>query len=65
MVQEKADCTLTFAPGEIVEVTKKYFVIACGEDALLVRELQPEGKKAMDAASYLNGNKLQAGMMVG
>lgn len=65
MAQEKAGQELTFAPGEILEVTKKYFVIACGEDALLVRELQPEGKKAMDAASYLNGNKLKAGMKAG
>lgn len=64
-VQEKAGQALTFAPGEILEVTKKYFVIACGEDALLIRVLQPEGKKAMDAASYLNGNKLEAGMKVG
>lgn len=64
-VQNAASSVLTFLPGEIVEVTKKFFVIACGEDALLVRELQPEGKKAMDAASYLNGNKLQAGMIVG
>lgn len=65
LVQEKAQKTLNFAPGEILEVTKKYFVIACGIDALLIRELQPEGKKAMDAASYLNGNKLEAGMKVG
>lgn len=53
------------APGEIIEVTKKYFVIACGEDALIIRSLKPEGKKVMDAAAYLNGNKLEAGMTVG
>lgn len=63
--QSKSELNLTFAPGQLVEVAKKYFVIACGEDALLVRNLQPEGKKPMDAASYLNGNKLTPGMMVG
>ena len=52
-------------PGEILEVTKKYFTVACGEGALRIRKLQPEGKKPMDAAAFLNGNKLEAGMKVG
>lgn len=64
-MQEKSEQTLTFAPGEIVEVSKKYFVIACGEGALRVRMLQPEGKKAMDTAAYLNGNPLKPGMRAG
>ncbi len=53
------------APGEIIEVTKKSFTIACGQGALRIKSLQPEGKKAMDAAAYLNGNKLTAGMIAG
>lgn len=65
MAQEKAACTLTFAPGELVEVTKRYFVIACGKDALKIRNLQPEGKKAMDTAAYLNGKSLNPGMYAG
>lgn len=52
-------------PGEIVEVTKKTFTIACGKDGLIIKNLQPEGKKPMDTASYLNGNKLAVGMIVG
>ena len=40
-LQEKSEQILAFAPGEIVEVAKKYFVIACGEGALRVRNLQP------------------------
>lgn len=52
-------------PGEIIELTRKTFTIACGKDALVVKELKPEGKKQMDAAAYLNGNKLAVGMMVG
>ncbi len=51
-------------PGEIVEVTKKTFTIACGKDALIIKSLQPEGKKQMDTVAYLNGNKLTVGMMV-
>ena len=64
-LQEKSEQTLTFAPGEIVEVAKKYFVIVCGEGALRVRNLQPEGKKAMDTSAYLNGNPLKPGMRAG
>ena len=62
--QGKVEQTLTFAPGEIVEVAKKYFVIACGTDALQIQNLQPEGKKPMDTVAYLNGNPLKAGMAV-
>lgn len=54
----------TFAPGQITEVTKKSFTIACAEGALLIRKLQPEGKKVMDAAAFLAGNKLAAGQSV-
>lgn len=49
-------------PGEIIEVGKKNFVVACGKGALRIRMVQPEGKKMMDAASFLNGNKLTVGM---
>ena len=49
-------------PGEVIEVTKKSFTVACGEGSLVIRSLQPEGKGRMDAAAYLNGNKLTVGM---
>lgn len=49
-------------PGEIIEVTKKTFTVACGKDALVIRNLQPEGKKPMDTVAFLNGNKLEVGM---
>lgn len=60
----KAIDSKDYMPGEIIEVTKKTFTIACGEDALIIRSLQPEGKKQMDTVAYLNGNKLSVGMMV-
>ena len=36
-------------------------VIACGEGALSVTSLQPEGKGRMDAAAYLRGRRLAVG----
>lgn len=52
-------------PGEIIEVTKKYFVVACGTDALVIKRLQPEGKKLMDTAAFLAGNRLVVGEKIG
>lgn len=50
-----------FIPGQVVSVNKKEFVVKCGENALAVRELQLEGKKRMDTASFLLGTKVEVG----
>lgn len=52
-------------PGEITEVTKQGFTISCGEGELTVTELQLQGKKRMDAASFLRGYHLETGMKLG
>ena len=35
--------------------------VACGEGALSILALQPEGKGKMDAAAYLRGRRLAVG----
>lgn len=57
-------CEDKYTPGEIIEVTKKSFTVACGRDALVIRKLQPEGKKPMDTAAFLAGNKLEIGQRI-
>lgn len=52
-------------PGEIIEVAKDYVVVACGEKALQINELQLEGKKRMDTKSFLLGNQWKTGMKLG
>lgn len=47
--------------GEITEITKDCFVVKTGEGALAVKELQLEGKKRMDAGSFLRGYPLKKG----
>jgi len=42
-------------PGEILEYEGKTICIACGEGTLQILELQLEGKKPMDSASFLRG----------
>lgn len=49
-------------PGTVVALKKREgFVVAAGEGALLVREVQPPGKGRMDAQSYINGGGAQVG----
>jgi methionyl-tRNA formyltransferase len=46
------------APGTIVRADAKGIVVACGEGALLVRELQRASGKRMSAAAFLAGHPL-------
>ncbi len=50
-----------FAPGTVAAVTEDAILIQTGDGLLAVRELQPEGKKRMEAAAFLRGYPLQAG----
>ncbi len=43
------------APGLVQIVDKKMF-IGCGQGAIEILEIQPEGKKAMTASAFANGN---------
>lgn len=44
--------------GSVISATEKGIEIACGEGSVLITTIQPEGKRAMSAASFLAGNKL-------
>ena len=48
--------------GEILSV--KPLVIACGEGAIELSELQPEGKKKMTAEAFAAGHKLKTGELL-
>ncbi len=50
-----------YEPGTVSGVNKKSFTVQTGKGQLQFLEVQPEGKKRMDAASFLNGNRLQIG----
>lgn len=51
-------------PGTILEVTKDCFDIQTGDGILVVKEVQLEGKKRMDTASFLRGYPLLKGMLL-
>jgi methionyl-tRNA formyltransferase len=47
--------------GEILSADKSGIVVACGQDALRILELQREGGRRMNAAEFLSGHPLKAG----
>lgn len=49
------------APGQVVQVTKDSIVVQTGQGLLKILELQLEGKKRMDTASFLRGYTLKEG----
>ncbi len=51
-------------PGEVVDITKKGFVVKCGDGALTITELQATGKKRMPADAYLRGHAMNKGVLL-
>ncbi len=49
----------TGEPGQVIEVNKNSFTVACGQDSLEIKELQLEGKKRMAAGDFLRGYSLE------
>lgn len=47
-------------PGELVDKA-----VVCGSGALVLEQLQPEGKAPMDARAFLNGARIDAGTRLG
>ena len=45
--------------GEIVDLTKDSIIVKTGKGCLAIKELQLEGKKRMDSASFLRGCKIE------
>lgn len=48
-------------PGTVLEAGKRGLLVACGQGALRILELQPDGKKRMPAADYLLGHPRKVG----
>lgn len=62
----EADSDKVYRPGQICQILPKMgFVVTCGTGYLLIKELQLEGKKRMDAPSFLRGYQLHEGTQLG
>jgi methionyl-tRNA formyltransferase len=53
-----ADAGKLGEPGEILSADVHGIVVACGKGAIVIEELQPEGKKRMDAKAFVTGHPL-------
>ena len=53
------------APGELLAVSEAGIVVACGDGALCLNELQRAGGKRLPARVFLLGNPLVPGMVLG
>ena len=51
--------------GTVLAVDKNGIVVACGDGALAIAELQTAGSKKMDVASFIAGHPLQIGLKLG
>lgn len=52
-------------PGTVVEVTKNSIKVQTGQDLLVLKQIQLEGKKRMDVAAFLLGYKVETGAVLG
>lgn len=60
VIQEETNA----APGTIVGSGKEGIRVACGEDVLLLTEVQLEGKKRMEAEAFLRGCPVEKGWVL-
>ncbi|NLJ96410.1 MAG: methionyl-tRNA formyltransferase [Clostridiales bacterium] len=62
---EVVECSLEAKPGEVIDVNKDYFTVMTGKDALIIRELQLEGKKRLSCDAFLRGYPIEKGIVLG
>ena len=55
---------LSHSTGEIIRVQPDGIVVATGDGALKVTEIQAEGRKRMPVAEYLRGHKVEGGAIL-
>ncbi|MCX7695565.1 MAG: methionyl-tRNA formyltransferase [Caloramator sp.] len=50
--------------GKIVDVSKDGVKVTCREGIIVLKEVQKQGSKRMDIATFLNGNNLEVGKLL-
>lgn len=51
-------------PGTVLQADKRGILVACGTNTLLIKEIQPEGKRRMAVESFLCGHPINAGTLL-
>lgn len=64
-VAEVEEGDSTAEPGTIIEIRKDGIVVVTGDNLLVIKELQLEGKKRMSADAFLRGYSMEPGKRLG
>ncbi|WP_051453554.1 methionyl-tRNA formyltransferase [Hippea sp. KM1] len=51
-------------PAQVIKVSKKELIIGCRENAISIKTIQPQSKKAMPIEAFLAGYKLNVGQVI-
>lgn len=62
---EVEDCNTIIEPGEVIEIRKDAIAVMTGEKALIIKELQLEGRKRLTADAFLRGFPIPVGAKLG
>jgi methionyl-tRNA formyltransferase len=62
---EVEDCDTKAEPGEVIGIRKDAIIIMTGEKALVIKELQLEGRKRLTAEAFLRGYPIPVGAKLG
>lgn len=62
-IYRTSPCDMSGSAGTVISTDP--LTVACGDGSVIIRELQLEGKKRMDAASFLIGHPLKIGDRLG
>jgi len=52
-------------PGVVCRADRKGLLVTTGKDCLLIKEIQAEGSRRMDAAAFISGHPIQPGTFLG
>ena len=56
---------MTGRPGHVLEASRDGIVVACGDHAIRLLEVQQEGGRRMAAGDFLAGHPLPSGIRLG
>jgi methionyl-tRNA formyltransferase len=59
--RRSSENAVKFTPGQVINVGRDGFHVACLTQALLIKEVQPEAGKVMPADSFAAGHKIARG----
>ncbi len=51
-------------PGTVIEIQRDSFTVACAKGALLIQEVQLQGKKRLPVKDFFNGYKMEMGVLL-